>query len=524
MAKRFFQLIVCFLAIFIALSIAYWPAIVSQYLYHDDVVYFMTTPTRLEPPGSLFNVAIGRFLGGNMLIALGLLVHKIGDLNIIRFLSLLQLSLCGVFFVRWSHKHFLSLRDSLFISIAVFTLPPFQIMVSQAGMGFQPAGILLAVLSAIVAYRIPTEGPWLKRFLNKNVFVSILLFICAIGVYQPAAMFFWAMLGFVLLFSNQSLRDLMRRVFHFVYVGFVSFGLYGIILQQTKKVFMKFNLWDYDPYSLTTDYFGKIKWFFTEPVTSALNLWNIFPQAVYTNLVLIFIAAGVCLKIVRLHQAKALEARRLLFIFGVLCVLAFASFLPNLASVNNLFFYRCVPGLMALVLFFVLASCREYVESFKKINKVLSLSIIFMGFALCGVVSAYQTIVQHRIIPSQREWKLFFGAIAQNKLNQYKRIYVIEPQEEHLRHRADEYRNLTTRYSHNMPGLLSGALREIVKNKMTIFHIEAGPGSKNILFIFQDLKNKDVYYRYEIAIESGPPLEFFDAETLVIDMRVLHDF
>ncbi|MFA6379449.1 MAG: hypothetical protein WCX16_06715 [Candidatus Omnitrophota bacterium] len=524
MPKRFFKAALLFLALFAALSVAYWPAIFSQYLYHDDVVYFMTTPTRLEPPGSLFNVAIGRFLGGNMLIALGFLVKTMSDLNTIRFLSVVELSMCGFLFVLWSRRHFLSLPASFLIAIATFTLPPFQIMVSQAGMGFQPMGILFAVLSAIFAYRISIEGYTPKRFFNKNAYASMALFLSAISVYQPAGMFFWAMLGFALLFSPESFKDLRARVFNFAYVGFIVFGLYGVILHQTKKFFMKFNLWAYNPYSLTTDYAGKIKWFFSDPLVSALNLWNIFPQTLYANLLFGFICMAAGLKIFRMYQARALDGKKVVFIFVVLSVLVFASFLPNLASENNIFFYRCAPGLMALVLFFVLASCREYSEWGRKINKALFFSVVLSGFVLCGIVLAFQTIVHHRIVPSQREWSLFFNTIVQSNINQYKIIYVIEPQEEHLRHRGDEYRNLTTRYSHNMVGLLSCALREMAKGKMRVVHIGYDEAAKKVLFVFEDLKNKGVYLRYETWIESGPALDRFEEGTLVIDMRPLHDF
>ena len=157
MVKRLFKAALIFFIVFAALVAAYWPPISAQYLYHDDVVYFMTTPTRLEPPGSFYNVAIGRFLGGNMLIGLGLLVHTLDDLNIVRFLSVLQLSVCGFFLTLWIRKHFLPLSQALLIAIATLTLPSFQIMASQAGMGFQPMGTFFAILSAIFAYRIPAE-------------------------------------------------------------------------------------------------------------------------------------------------------------------------------------------------------------------------------------------------------------------------------------------------------------------------------------------------------------------------------
>ncbi len=524
MANRFLKAFFIFLAVFVALVVAYWPAITAQYLYHDDVVYFMTSPTRLEPPGSLYNVAIGRFLGANLLIGLGLLVHSISDLNIIRFLGLLQLSICGFLFARWLRKHFLSLPSSLLIAIATFTLPPFQIMVSQAGMGFQPVGIFFALLAAFSAYWVPTLGWNPKNLFNKNILFSVLLLLAALSVYQPAAMFFWAILGFVLLFSSKPLKELAAHVLHFVWSGLIAFVFYGVMLDQTKKYFIKFNLWGYNPYSLTGDYAGKIKWFFDEPMISVLNLWNVFPQALYANLFLGFVLGAVVLKVVRLRQGKALDWKRLMFVFIILSGLVFAAFLPNLATESNIFFYRCAPALMALMLFFAMASAREYLDVFKKANKFLLFSIVLGCVALCGIVSAHQTIYQHRIVPSQREWKLFLGTLLQANLNQYNRIYVIEPQEEHLRNRGDEYRNLTTRYSHNMLGLLSCALRTMAKGKMRIYHIAYDDAEKKALFVFEDLKNKGVYIPYAIGLESGPVLERIPEGTLVIDMRVLHDF
>ena len=181
-------------------------------------------------------------------------------------------------------------------------------------------------------------------------------------------------------------------------------------------------------------------------------------------------------------------------------------------------------SLIGLVLFFVFASVQEYGQCFKASYRAWFLRFVFAGFMLYGVVSAYQTIYQHRVVPSQREWRLFFNTIAQSNLNQYGRIYVIEPQEEHLRHRGDEYRNLTTRYSHNMLGLLSCALREMTKGQMTMFHLAYDDAGKRALFVFENPKNKGVFIPYVIGLESGPAPAHVPEGTLVIDMRVLHDF
>lgn len=521
---KVFQNLLILLGFIFLLSVAYWPAVFLHYVFHDDVVYFMTTPTRLEPPGVLFNIAIGRFLGGHLLILLGLLVHSASDLNLVRFLSVFQLSLAGFIFVLWVRGRFLTLVPAFLIAVTMLTLPPFQIMASQAGMGFQPLGIIFGLIAAIFAYRISCDGPIFRRFVNRNAFATFFFFFCALSVYQPAAMFFWAMLGFTILFSKESYAETKARIVNFACLGLVTLGAYMIALQSVRKYFVRFNFFAYNPYVVTTDYLDKLKWFLGEPLISALNLWNIFPREMYAIAVFVFIVGGAILGIIRSRQERSLNVLSAVLVGLVLVVLIFLSFLPNLASENNLFFYRCGAGLFPLVFLMVLAACREYLMSLKKSNVQFSLFAILVLWALFGVFWAQRTIYQHRFLPSQREWQLLTKAFTENNINDYERIYIVRPQEERLRHRGDEYRNLTTRYSHNDIGVVSGLLRDLAQGKLTMYHIRYDPDTKRVLFLFRDARGGPGYYPYQVIVDSGSTPPESRERTLVIDMRVLHDF
>jgi len=48
----------------------------------------------------------------------------------------------------------------------------------------------------------------------------------------------------------------------------------------------------YDPYSITTDYFGKISWFFSEIIVNCLNFWNIFPGNIMFLVSVIYFCFG----------------------------------------------------------------------------------------------------------------------------------------------------------------------------------------------------------------------------------------
>ena len=220
--KTLHQIYVFFLLI-LFLAIAYWPALRGYYVYHDDVLFFLRTPLRIEPPSTLFTIAIGRFLSAHLLIVLAAFVKSVSYLNVLRIFSVLQLGLCGIFLYRWLRNISLDTRNAFLISLIVFLLPPFEILAVHASMSFYPLSVLFALGAGFAANKMPAVSSLKRKILNGNFILSIFLFSCALSVFQPGAMFFWALLGAIVLFSKEEARSLLQRVINFFVVGIIKF-------------------------------------------------------------------------------------------------------------------------------------------------------------------------------------------------------------------------------------------------------------------------------------------------------------
>ncbi len=99
------------------------------------------------------------------------------------------------------------------------------------------------------------------------------------------------------------------------------------------------------------------------------------------------------------------------------------------------------------------------------------------------MVQAHQTILNYRVVPSQKEIQFVKDQMAKVNINEYEKIYFVQPEERYLKNRGDEFGNLTTVYSHNMVGLVSCLLREVAKGTMEVFHINFDPSTK-MVYIF----------------------------------------
>ncbi len=525
MAKtKILQNIGIFLAFLLFLSIAYWPTISSYYVFHDDVVFFLRSPQHFEPPGTLFALAMGRFIGIFLTIGISLLVDSISDLNVVRLLTVFQLSLCGFFLSIWIRKRTASSTISFLLSFVIFTLPVFQVMVSRAGMAYHPVSILFAIWAAMVADRISLDGCLRKRFLSLPFFGSILLFIGALSVFQPGAMFYWALAGFVLLFSSSEPFEVTRRkVVNLFLPAFLGLLFYRGILQFIKESFTQYNLYDYNPCAITADYIGKIGWFFKEPVFNILNFWNIFPNVLYPAIAGLFVLGAVVLVLIKFFKQKEKQCwAGVALKISVIFSLVFLSALPNLVIPQNIPFYRCYMGLAALVVFILAWAINQYVQLFYSLKRRTIFIAILLGFNLLGIAQANQTVLKYRVTPSSKELRFVMNAFDPLKMNKYKRIYIIQPDQEDGDQRGDEYGGLTTFYGHSIFGLVSCVVREAVSEKLNLYHIDIDHKTGKISYVFTLKEDKNKKLVYQIIVDFGQEEKTsadFKEPTLIIDMR-----
>ena len=513
-----------FLGFVVLLSVAYWPAISSSYVVHDDTVFFLKAETRLDPPGTFALMSRGRYVGAVLFALFGQIVHSIDDLKIIRFLGVIQLSVCGLLLTLWMQRYFSYLLAAFLIVLLLLTLPPFQVLVANTGMCFLPFSILFAILSFRLADSMLLDKPFLKKFFSLRMFFAAVLFVVALSTYQPGAMFYWSLFGFWVLFAKpQPFKESLVKAGVLFFPAFLGFGIYAGILQVTKKYFAQFNLFSYNPYVFSTDYMAKLRWFFAEPVVNILNLWNIFPSVLYAFFVLFFIVIGSAVAYGRRAKNKEIVgAEEMILRACLLVALLFLSSLPNLVTTSDMSLYRCYMALAALVVFLFFWASWQMI-SVLPYKKFFGVTLALLS--LLGVAQAYQTVLQYRVVPSRQETAFFVDAVRQKNLNDYQRVYVVLSDEKLFRNRGDEYGNLTTFYSHDIIGMFTCAIKELSKNALTVYMMFVYDRTNQVTYVFRELRDKSRKYAYRVIVESGLQRKTeadFGEPTLIIDMTQFH--
>ena len=192
-----------FCLIFIILSAAYFPILFTPYIHHDDVKFFLKTPTKLMNPDFYQNVFLGRLLGAMRLTMYSFFINTISDLTFFRFINVLFLALSAWLMSLQLRNYFKNDVCALIASLIIFTLPPFQILASLVGFCATPIALFLSILAA----------NWIGRPLW-----SLLLLLMSLLLYQSIAMFYWVIVAIKILAipkesSDQSLKNLVNPFF-----------------------------------------------------------------------------------------------------------------------------------------------------------------------------------------------------------------------------------------------------------------------------------------------------------------------
>ncbi len=512
----------------VLLSLAYWPAISMRYVYHDSLVFFLDTDVRFLPPGTIFSFITGRYLGAVFLAVIGRLVSQVSDLEILRFLSIVQLSVCGLLLTNFLRKNFLKPLESFFVVFILLTLPAFQITVCQGGMAFYPMSILMILLSFILAFDAPDKKS-IWTYCSLPVLGSVFLMIVSLCIYQSGAMFFWALTAAVILFSQkETFLDLQNKIGRIFFVGLLSMAIYRLILELNKKLYLSYtSRQDYSPYLLTNQVLAKIKWFLTDPVVKVLNFWNIIPTKGYALCFVFFVAGGIFLALLHAKRKDILlEALKKGIIKAlILSGLFFLTSLPNLLFPENISFYRCYMALSAFCVFLSFWVLLQYKNFFLSLGRVARAVILclLVGF---GLFQAYQTTWRFRAQPSAEELDFLQETLQSVNLNQFSRVYLIQPNQARLYTSDDEYGNLTTSFGNDIIGFFSCGIIGLMKNSYQIYHIDYDPVSGKTIYFFKRQGEDTPEYSYRVILSFGfePKTQADFAEpTLIIDMNRVVD-
>ncbi len=510
------------------LMITYWPAISSLYAYHDSLIYFLDTDVRIAPPGTTFAFITGRYLAAVFQVLIGRSVDSLQDLQVVRFLSVLQLSFCAIVMTNWLRRNFLRTVESLLSVFIIFTLPPFQIVVCQAGMSFYPMSILMAIASFLACVKALDRSIGRRQRIVLYAW-SVLLFVIALTIYPSGAMFFWAMMAATVFFcTKEPFQVFCRKSFFLLAAGFSGTVIYRLLLEATKSLYLSFQITQYSPYDVSTKFADKIFWFFSDPVVKILNFWNIIP-----SLNLVFYFGGfivVALLLAFAQRTRNISWKESILAAGfkavLLCGLFFLTSLPNLLYAEHIAFYRCYMALAAFAVFIFLWSLLRYAKIFSAIEK--SVVIVVLSFlAVAGIVFARHAITQYRTRISVQEFKFLKQALQSVNLNHYSRVYIVQPDQKDMFVSDDEYGNLTTSYGNDIIGFFSAGIMDLMKKDFKVYHIDHDPTTRKTIYFFKRYNEKDPSSSYKVILDFGFDIKNpgdFKESTLVIDMNRVADF
>ncbi len=525
-----------FTGILLVLSITYSSVLMIPYIYHDDAIFWFKTSNSPYHLYHAFNFFLGRFLGAFILSGFHNFVQTIADLNIIRFLSLIQISLCGTLCVWLLQRYLSSLFQSFLVTIIIFTLPPFQIFVSYAGIAYATTAIPLSGLACLAASRISIETPYLKRVLNAFTILSILLLILALSIYQSAAMFYWAIVMlFFLSYSAENFQNLKQHAINFFGVGSVGIAIYFLILKFSNFSNGQFSnqFYAYDSGKYEKFFIDKLTWFTTTPLFNSLNLWNVFPNTLYAAVVVGFILLSYALWFLKITKKSTKSDqnaayRHAIFFTVLFFSLLFLSFLPNLVSAQHAPYYRCCAGLTTLVAIALLWGLNQWATLFSSARKKIILTITLCVICTYAVVKTNQNLLNLRAIPSQIELNYLESFFRQAKMGSYKQVHIIYKDPDDVKSRYDEFAHPTTYFLLDARGMINYFLTKWAsEDRLVILYINWNYVSERVSLIdcvFMDPLNRS-RFAYRMKFSHGEQSEKIDFEkpTLVIDMTKLYE-
>ena len=243
----------------------------------------------------------------------------------------------GVRSVFFSRVHCVGFISSLAIACGIVLLPSFQVYASWAQHFTTPFAGAIALLSAFILTPVCTLR---ERSRVLAIFLSALLLLISILIYQPIAMLFCTgVLISMISKPDTSTAWKQSRVFDAVAV-FVMAMLLGLLVFKIGQYFYPSGS---SRYGLVQNIHEKLSWFFSEPIANALSLYSVPANTIPQFVVTLTLLLGASLFIKNRGANNILP----IFIYGFFCVLG--SYTPNLATAENWASYRSIGALGASV-------------------------------------------------------------------------------------------------------------------------------------------------------------------------------
>ena len=396
------------------LSLCYASVLVTSYGFSDDYPFFV---------GILLGGTDDRkamIAGGRptyaLLTSLSFApLNAIGDLRYLRLLGVVGITLLAGKLYRTLVLKGWDLYQSFLLAVIICTLPPFQIYAAWAFTAFAPFAALLASLASSLAEQAFGEPRPLYRcgFFS----ASVLLLLLALTIYQPAAMFFWVFAAISVFQPDTTLQHILRRFLWYLASAFTGLIL-GFGVQRLGMAIYGADRLGPGRSRLTLDLWGKVSWFFEEPLLNALNVVNIFPTPWLACSITIFIGGGLLLYFRGGVKERLLQS-------AVALTIIFLSYLPNLVVAENWASYRTQVALTSVIVVYAFLALWGYGRLFRRPVGRLILTAGLGIVALASSFLAAWNVSAYFAIPQSRELELMRARLVQPNLADIRSIYII---------------------------------------------------------------------------------------------------
>ena len=450
------------------LAIAYWPALETNFLRHDDWGLFAWDRASLRSHPYFYSHMLvnGRPIFGIVVWFSHSVIENFSDVIIIRSIMLIALTGSAVLLLHWFNSFNYPTFFSVVNTIAIFTLPPFQIVIST----IDQLGAILALIQTQVALFLAIWACARLRSVRwiagVGLIVSFLFFLGSLLTYSSASMFCWFLLAIALL-SDRFDNDRQRFQHIAVIAGMcvVAMATYFLLY---RFIYMAFGVVPSVPgreFGLETDVWGKIGFFIQQILPTASGFWNISAEPwshwdapnmrvtfLFVILILLLPALVIWTKRSRLASGRHGDTRRTILFAAVLAAFLPLSVAPSLLAPMSWAPYRTLIALMPLLLFLSLWSVDQLsVWAMRHRSPKLgisirtNLSIMFFFIPVIGVVASNSTIAKYLVGPNQYELGYLRKNLSQRVVPEIKRgdkvwAHIIQPSDDSYFQRAPTVR------------------------------------------------------------------------------------
>lgn len=516
------QPILMYFSILLFFCLCFWPALRAAYVYHDEVMLLTDHPGNWAAhPLYHFFVFAGRILGGMYMTLCAWTADSVADLNLLRFLTVLQLAWGATILARLIHPYQKNI-DALLISVLVFSLPPFQVTVSWLGIAYLAPAILLSLTAARLTLKTEITRPFWKILTTKPSMTATTLLVAAHFFYPSAATFYWVPAAYLLLFVPAKSRPSLRNFF---VIGLSAIVVYGLIIKLSKYFLPHLASSIYNPQQITQNWTGQLQWFWQEPLFNAVNLWWIYPLAGRGKIILGFLLLSYLLALGRREKPAAIDNRLQNIATDIAMGAAFVllSFLPNLVAAGQASFYRCLTALEAMILLALLASLQNWLSWLAAPAARRTFTMILIAAAVLAAYQSHTNIRQGRAVPSQREIHFLKQKIQTAISQRQKEIHVILPTKNMARTRYDEFGSLTSHYFFDMNALSAILFKEIMRdtglNTKRLLIVPAEGWRGTVQGLFYEASAPQDLFAYELKMSYSLPQDnIVPAASVVINM------